>query len=212
MHQQVLPLAITMVAGPQIMSAIVFVTTSRAVRVSIAFLMGVVLATAAGVLIARVLAALLGSAVPVGGESPEASTLGKAIQIVLIALLVLVAVRNYLGRKTAEPPKWLGTLLSATPTTAFKTGLLVILAMPSDVVVMLTVGMNLQHHGAGYGDAVPFIAATTFLVALPLLFYLIFHKRAIIAMPRVRDWMNARSWLVNIIVCLIFILLVATGG
>ncbi|QIZ38451.1 GAP family protein [Saccharopolyspora sp. ASAGF58] len=212
MHLQVLPLAITMVAGPQIMSAIVFVTTSRAVRVSIAFLMGVVLATAVGVLIARLLAALLGSALPVDGESPEASTLGKAIQIVLIALLVLVAVRNYLRRKTTEPPKWLGTLLSATPTTAFKTGLLVILAMPSDIVVMLTVGMNLQHHRAGYGDAVLFIAATTLLVALPLLLYLIFHKRAIIAMPRVRDWMNVHSWLVNIIVCLIFILLVATGG
>lgn len=212
MNLQILPLAITMMAGPQIMSAIVFVTTPRAVRVSLAFLIGVVLATTVGVLIARGLAALLGSAVSVDGESHAASTLGKAIQIVLVALLVVVAVRNYLGRKTAEPPKWLGTLLSATPATAFKTGLLVILAMPSDIVVMLTVGMNLQHHRTGFGGAVPFIAATAFVAALPLLLYLVFHKRAITAMPRVRDWMNARSWLVNIIVCLIFILLIATGG
>ncbi|PKW16982.1 hypothetical protein [Saccharopolyspora spinosa] len=36
MHLQVLPLAITMMAGPQIMSAIVFATKSRAVRVSVA--------------------------------------------------------------------------------------------------------------------------------------------------------------------------------
>jgi hypothetical protein len=27
-------------------------------------------------------------------------------------------------------------------------------------------------------------------------------------MPKVRDWMNANSWLINIIVCLIFIALI----
>ncbi|WP_345571846.1 hypothetical protein [Streptomyces plumbiresistens] len=56
-------LAITMMVGPQIMSAIIFVTTSRAVRVSSAFLLGVAVGTAVGVAIACGLAALLGSAV-----------------------------------------------------------------------------------------------------------------------------------------------------
>jgi hypothetical protein len=40
------------------------------------------------------------------------------------------------------------------------------------------------------------------------LFYLLFHRRAQRAMPKVRDWMNANSWLVNIIVYVIFILLI----
>ena len=53
MSLQVLPLAITMMAGPQIMSAIVFVTTGRPIRVSLAFLSGVLIATLAGVGIAR---------------------------------------------------------------------------------------------------------------------------------------------------------------
>ncbi|GAA0504450.1 GAP family protein [Saccharopolyspora thermophila] len=211
MNLQILPLAITMLAGPQIMSAIVFVTTARPVRVSVAFLLGVLVATTAGVLVARGLAALLGSAVPVDGESQTASTLGKAIQIALIALLALGALKNYLGRKTAEPPEWLGTLLSATGATAFRTGLLVILAMPSDIVIMLTVGMNLQSHRSGVGAAIPFIAATALVAALPLLLYLVFHKRAITAMPKVRDWMNTHSWLVNITVCGIFILIIASG-
>jgi hypothetical protein len=30
-------------------------------------------------------------------------------------------------------------------------------------------------------------------------------------MPKVRDWMNANSWLVNIIVYVIFILLILAG-
>ena len=38
MNLQILPLAITMMAGPQIMSAIIFVTTSGAVKLSAAFL------------------------------------------------------------------------------------------------------------------------------------------------------------------------------
>ncbi|MGW1679474.1 GAP family protein [Saccharopolyspora sp. NPDC002376] len=212
MSLQILPLAITMMAGPQIMSAIVLVTAERPVRVSVAFLIGVVVATVLGVSVAGGLAAVLGGAVPIDGESREASALGKAIQIVLIGLLALAAVKSYLGRKTAEPPKWLGALLSATPATALKTGLLVILAMPSDILVMLTVGLNLQHNKTGLVGAIPFVAATAFIAALPLLLYLVLHKRAIKVMPKVRDWMNAHSWLVNIIVCLIFIVLVASGG
>ncbi|MCX2728774.1 GAP family protein [Saccharopolyspora sp. NFXS83] len=212
MGLQILPLAITMLAGPQIMSAIVFVTTARPVRVSVAFVLGVLVATTFGVLVASGLAALLGGAFPVDGESHAAGTLGKVVQIALMALLALLALRNWLRRKTAEPPKWLGALLAAGPGTALKTGLLVVLAMPSDIVIMLTVGVNLQHHDAGPVAAVPFIAATTLIAALPLLLYLLFHRRAVTAMPKLRDWMNTRSWLVNIIVCLFFIVLIATGG
>jgi hypothetical protein len=46
------------------------------------------------------------------------------------------------------------------------------------------------------------------VAALPLLFYLLFHRRAQELMPKVRDWMNTNSWLVNIIVYLIFIVLI----
>jgi Sap, sulfolipid-1-addressing protein len=49
---------------------------------------------------------------------------------------------------------------------------------------------------------------TVFLAALPFLAYLLFHRRALEAMPKVRDWMTTNSWLVNIIVCGIFIALI----
>lgn len=212
MFAQVLPLAITMMAGPQIMSAIIFVTTARAVRVSLAFLLGVLVATTAGVAIMRGIAGLFGGAVHIDGESKGASTLGIVLQCVLVGLLVLAAIKSYLGRKTAEPPKWLGHLMEATPATALKTGLLVILAMPSDIVIMLTVGLNLKHHGLGLGAAAPFIAATVLVAALPLLIYVLFHNRAASVMPAVRDWMNSHSWLVNIIVYLVFIVLIVFSG
>ncbi|MGP4015132.1 GAP family protein [Saccharopolyspora sp. 5N708] len=206
-----MPLAITMMAGPQIMSAILFVTTSRAVRVSVAFLLGVLVATTAGVIATRGVAALLGTAVAVDGESGGARTLSTVIQVALIIILLLLALKNYRGRAAAEPPKWLGTLTRASPATAAKTGLLVILAMPSDIVIMLTVGMNLEYHNADITAAIPFIAATVLIAALPLLGYLLFHKRAVSAMPAMRDWMNSHSWLINIIVCLVFVAIIARG-
>ena len=207
MSTDVLPLAITMMAGPQIMSAIVFVTSERAMKNSLAFVSGVLLATTIGVALLRALLSLLGDNVSLGDPSDRGSA-GSIIQYGLVALLVAAAIRNYVRRETVEPPAWLGKLQEADPSQAFRTGLLVILFMPSDLIVMLTVATNLEHGGDAFPAALPFILLTTLIAALPLLGYLLFHRRAVSAMPKVRDWMNTSAWLVNIIVCAIFIVLI----
>jgi threonine/homoserine/homoserine lactone efflux protein len=203
MNLQILPLAITMMAGPQIMSAIIFVTAPKALRVSVPFLAGVAIATTVGVIITTTIASLLSL-----GDPSDSGSSGNIIQYVLVGLLVALAVKNYLGRETAEPPGWLGRLQSADPRRAFITGLLVILLMPSDIIIMFTVGVNLVQNNAGLLSALPFIGATVLVAALPLLFFLLFHRRAQQFMPKVRDWMNTHSWLVNIIVCGVFIALI----
>jgi Sap, sulfolipid-1-addressing protein len=207
MNQAILPLAITMMAGPQIMSAIIFVTASKPVKLSSSFIAGVAIATTVGVAIALAAVALFGSSLSLGDSSENGST-GHIIQYLLVGALVALAVKNYLGRETAEPPKWLGALQRADSKKALKTGLLVILLMPSDVIIMLTVAVNLVQSGAGFLAALPFIGATILVAALPLLLFLLFHRRAQQFMPKVRDWMNANSWLVNIIVCGVFIVLI----
>ena len=207
MNLDILPLAITMMAGPQIMSAIIFVTASKAVKLSASFIVGVAVATTVGVAIALALVSLLGNGLPLGDSSDWGST-GHIIQYVLVGLLVAMAVKNYVRRETVEPPRWLGTLMSADAKKALMTGLLVILVMPSDIIVMLTVGANLAQNNTGFIAALPFIAATVLVAALPLLIYLLFHRRAQRLMPKVRDWMNTHSWLVNIIVCVVFIVLI----
>jgi hypothetical protein len=196
-----------MMAGPQIMSAIILVTTKQPVRVSVAFLLGVTIAVFAGVAITRGIFALLGNGVSLGdpGKKGSAATI---IQYVLVGLLVLLALRNYIKRATIEPPKWLGLLMEAGPRKAFTTGLLVILLMPSDIVVMLTVGSHLEQHHVKFGGALPFIGLTVLVAALPLLTLLLFRKRALRAMPGVRNWMNTHSWLINIVCCLIFIAII----
>jgi hypothetical protein len=207
MSLDILPLAITMMAGPQIMSAIIFVSSSKPVKVSVSFVTAVAIATALGVLITRTLAALLGNIVSLGVPS-DLRSLGHIIQYLLVGLLIALAVKNYVNRETIEPPRWLGTLLTADWRMALKTGLLLILIFPSDVIVLLTVGINLEHNHLGVVAALPFIAATTLIAALPLLLYLLFRSRAERLMPQARDWMNTHSWLVNIVACVIFIVLI----
>jgi hypothetical protein len=203
MNLQILPLAITMMAGPQIMSAIVFVTTSKPVKLSASFLAAVAIAATVGVAIFLA----LGNNFSLGDPNDSGST-GKIIQYLLVGLLILLAIKNYVRRETIEPPRWLGTLQNAEPGTAFKTGLLLISLMPSDLIIMMTVGTNLAQNNVSLLAALPFIAATVLVAALPVLFYMLFHRRAQEVMPKVRDWMNTHSWLVNIIVCVVFIVLI----
>ncbi|MCP9210521.1 GAP family protein [Streptomyces sp. NEAU-Y11] len=209
MELQILPLAVTMMAGPQIVADVILVTTRRPVRVSLAFLLGVAIAATAGVALTRGIFTLLGQVVSPGSPEQRGSA-GTVLQVVLVGLLVAVAVKNYVKRETVEPPKWLGTLMEAGPGRAFRTGILIILLMPSDIMVMLTVGASLAQHDAGLVAALPFIGLTVLIAALPLLVYLLFGSRARRAMPRLREWLNSHSWVVNIAACLIFIVLILT--
>jgi hypothetical protein len=207
MSLSVIPLAITMNAGPQIMSALIFVTANKPLKLSAYFLTGVVIAVTVGVTVTYTLASVLGNSVSLG-DSSDSGSLGNIIQYLLVGLLVFLSIKSYVGRETSEPPRWLGALQNAKPTTAFTTGLLLLSVFPSDFVILVTVGVNLAQSGSNLLAAVPFVAATIFIAALPVLSYLLFHRRAQRVMPKVRDWMNTNSWLVNIIVYVIFIVLI----
>jgi len=207
MSVAVIPLAITMNAGPQIMSALIFVTANKPLKLSAYFLAGVVIAVTVGLTVTYSLASVLGNSVSLG-DSSDSGSLGNIIQYVLVGLLVLLSIKSYVGRETSEPPRWLGAMQNAKPRTAFMAGLLLLSVFPSDFVVLMTVGINLAQNDASLLAAVPFMAATILIAGLPALSYLLFRHRAERVMPKVRDWMNTHSWLVNIIVYIVFILLI----
>jgi hypothetical protein len=117
-------------------------------------------------------------------------------------------VKSYLGRETAEPPEWLGKVQEAGPLTAFGIGLLLITLFPSDFMITATTGIHLESEGEDFTAALPFIGLTTLIAAAPLLVYLLFRRWAETAMPKARDWMNTHSWLVNILVYALFIVLI----
>jgi len=206
---QLIPLAITMMAGPQILSAIIFVTGDNPVKVSLAYVAAVGVAAATAVLVWFLIAGLVGGSLNLN-DSSGPTTAAEVIQVVLVGLLILASIKAYLGRETAEPPKWLGKLQDAGPGRAFQLGLLLIFLMPSDFIITMTTGLNLKGNAEPYYHALPFIGLTTLVAALPLLFYLLFRERARATMPKLRDWMNANSWAVNIIVYGIFIVLIVS--
>jgi len=107
MSLDILPLAITMNAGPQIMSALIFVTANKPLKLSAYFLAGVVIAVTVGVTVTYSLATALGNGVSLGGPSNSGS-LGNIIQYLLVGLLVFLSIRSYLGRETSEPPQVAG--------------------------------------------------------------------------------------------------------
>jgi hypothetical protein len=207
MSLAVLPLAITMNAGPQIMSALIFVTASKPLKLSAYFLTGVIIAVSVGVTVTFGLATLFGNSISLG-DSSDSGSLGHIVQYLLVGLLVVASIRSYLTRATSEPPRWLGAMQNAKPGTAFLAGLLLLSVFPSDFVVLMTVGVNLAQSGASLLAALPFVATTILIAAMPMLSYLLFRRRAEVLMPKVRDWMNTNSWLVNIIVYIVFILLI----
>ena len=142
------------------------------------------------------------------GDPSDSGSTGHIIQYGLIALLLAAAIRNYVRRETIEPPKWLGKLQEAGPKQALANRP----ARDHPDALGPDRDAHRGHQPRADGDslaaAVPFILLTTLIAALPLLGFLIFHRRALRAMPKVRDWMNTNSWLVNIIVCAIFIVLI----
>lgn len=198
----ILPMAVVMVAGPQIVSAVFLAMSERARRDSIAYVLGVALAVVLGVTLVYTVARLLGVSAPSEGDS------GKGpVDYVIIALLLFLAVRVFIRRNESEPPKWMGKLATATPRFAFKLGFLLFLLMPTDVITMVVVGMFLARRDDPLFYAIPFILLTLLIVSIPLIVLLILGERAQTILPKVRAWMNANSWIVSEVVIVFFLIL-----
>lgn len=211
MQLDILPLAITTMVGPQILASIIFITSRRStVKVSLAYLAGILFACSTFIAAVFVVARLLGISEDAAGHAAKKA---NVVEIILISLLILASLRSYLTRATAKPPKWLAKLENTKPKGAFELGLLLIYFMPTDVIVMLTVGLHLAAHGSDPSDLLnilPFLGVVLLIAGAPLLSYILFRRQAVRFVPHVRDWMQDHSWLVNIIIYLFFIYLVAS--
>jgi hypothetical protein len=195
---QILPLALIMVMGPQILTAIFLVTSREPVKNSGALLIGVVLAACISMVIWFGLYEVLGINPP-SGSGPSTA------DYVVAGLLAVAAIHTFLGRHEAGVPKWMTALQSAEPKRAFSLGFLLILLMPTDIVAVISTVHWLHDNHDNLLHGWPLVAATTLLMALPILGYLLLGRRARQAMPGIRDWLTGNAWLVNLIVIVYFI-------
>ena len=99
----------------------------------------------------------------------------------------------------------MSALETAEPKRAFSLGFLLILLMPTDLVAVISTVHWLHNGHLDLLHAWPLVAATTLLMALPILGYLLLGHRARDAMPGIRDWLTSNAWLVNLVVIIYFI-------
>lgn len=197
---QILPLALIMVMGPQILTAIFLVTSKEPVKNSGAMLIGVFVAASLSMLIWFGLYNALGIN-PRNGSSAGPGT----ADYVVAGLLALAGIHTFLGRGNASVPKWMTALQEAEPKRALTLGFLLILLMPTDIVAVIATVHWLHVNDLGVLHSWPVVIAATTLMALPILAYLLLGRRAREAMPGIRDWLTSNAWLVNLIVIIYFI-------
>jgi hypothetical protein len=193
---KILPLAFVMIAGPQIITAFLFVTSENWRQISAAYVLG------AGLSISLVLGAayLLTKGAGEGGEGS-----GPGLTPVDYVM------RNFLKRNESEPPKWMGRLQSATAKPAFALGFLLLGFFPSDLVTSISIGGFLSSHGDPYWHGLVFVLLTMLLLAVPALLVVTMGSRAHAFLPKVRSWMDQNSWIISEIVIVFFIVIILTG-
>jgi cytochrome c biogenesis protein CcdA len=200
----VLPLAIVMSAGPQIVTAVFLATSREAKRNSLAFLASVAVATTIGVTVFYFVSS--------GVSEDDSADPGRNwLDWTIIGLLVFLALRVFVKRKTTQPPKWMGRLERADARFAAKIGFMLYLLMPTDVISMATVGAYLARQGAPWLYSLGFVALTVLIAGLPFIVLLLLGRRADALLPKVRTWMNTNSWIVNEAVILFFLVMSLTG-
>jgi hypothetical protein len=118
---------------------------------------------------------------------------------------VWAALHVYLTRKTAEPPKWMGKLQTATPRFSFKLGFLLLGVFPTDILTSIALGSYLASQGDPWWHFLPFLFLTLLILALPAILLLVFGARAQAFLPKARQWMNDNSWVVSELVIALFI-------
>ncbi len=198
---EIVALSFVMVAGPQILSSIFFATSERWRATTAAYIAG------AAISISLIVggAFLLSSGAKSGGAS------NKAIYWVILALLLFGMVHTFLTRKTAEPPKWMGKLQTASTRFAFTLGFLLLGVFPSDLVTSITVGSFLEAKGDPFLYYLAFLGLTLLFLGLPALMLLILGSRGEALLPKMRDWMNNNSWIINELVLALFVGLVISN-
>lgn len=198
---KVLPLALVMICGPQIITAVFLAMSENWKKNSAAFLAGALLAVTFVVTVSYVVVRVVHEAVSAAHKSP----LQQGLDVALVVVLIAAAYYVFSKRKTSKPPKWMGQLEAATPSVSFRLGALLLGVFPADILTSIVVGTHLARGGEPWWYCLPFLAMVVLLEAVPALLVLVLGRRADELLPKVRDWMNANSWIISEVVIVFFI-------
>jgi len=189
----ILPLAVGIAISPiPIIAAILMLLSPKAKGTSVGFLLGWVI----GIVVAVVVFTLLASVLP--EQDPDAAKpVSGVIKIVLGALLLLLAIRQWRSRPKPgeEPPlpKWMSAIDDMNAGRGFGLGFLLSAVNPKNLIMAAGAGITIGTGGLTVGEDVIAILVFTLIaassVAVPVIAYLVASARMAGPLESLRTWL-----------------------
>jgi threonine/homoserine/homoserine lactone efflux protein len=212
----ILPLALGIAISPiPIIAAILMLLSPRARVTSVGFLLGWML----GIVAAVTVFTLLASALPDEDSDASAPILGT-IQLVLGALLLFVAVRQWRGRpkhgEQATLPKWMQAIDQITFLRALGLGFLLSALNPKNLLLGASAGVAIGSAALDAGAIAVVIVVFTLLaastVAVPVIAYLIASEKLRGPLDALREWLGRENAVIMAILLLVIgVVLIGKG-
>ena len=190
---EILPLAVGIAISPvPIIAVILMLLSPRAKATSVGFLLGWLF----GIIVAIVLFTLLSSVLPQRDDS-DSSPVTAVIKIILGALLLLLAAKQWRGRpaegEQAAMPKWMSAVDSMTAGRALGLGFLLSAVNPKNLLLAISAGVIIGGSNLGLGDTaiviVVFVVIAGCSVLIPVIAYLIAAARMAGPLDSLRGWL-----------------------
>jgi hypothetical protein len=194
---ELLPLALGVAISPvPIIAVILLLLGPRARSASVGFLIGWLV----GIAVVVGVVTLVVDSVD-DGDAADPSTFASVFKMVLGALALLLAVKQWRARPRAgqEPsmPKWMGAIDTTTTTKAVGLGALLSAANPKNLTLCLAGGAAIGGGGLSRGDTivalVVFVLLGSCTVGVPVVGYLVAGPRMQGPLNELRVWLVANN-------------------
>jgi len=213
---ETLPLAVGIAISPvPIIAAILMLLSPKAKGASVGFLLGWI----TGIVVAIVVFTLLSSVLPAQDESGSSPVRG-VIKIILGALLLFLALRQWRGRpaegEQATMPKWMSAIDSMTAGKALGLGFLLSAVNPKNLLMAISAGLIIGGAGLADGQTVVVIVIFVLLAAstvlIPVVAYLIASERLAGPLDRLRAWLvNNNATIMAVLLLVIGVAVIGKG-
>jgi threonine/homoserine/homoserine lactone efflux protein len=204
---QVLSLGVGVALSPvPIIAVVLMLGTPRARANGPAFVLGWIVGLA---VVGAIVLAVAGGAG--ANENDEPATWVDVLKIVLGALLLLVAVRQWRGRPRgedeAELPKWMRTIDRFTPGRSFAIAAALSGINPKNLLLTAGAAAAIAQTGADTDEQAValavFILVGTLGPGLPVAIYFLLGRRATHILDALKEWMGAHNAAIMAVLCLV---------
>lgn len=197
----ILPLALTVMLGPQILVGMLLITRKDPIKSSLVYIFAVVSTLILTTYIYYSISNVVGFQEASIGDRP-------LVKYFLVVLFMVLIIRSIMNRnKITEPPKWMQGITTSSLGKIYIIGLCLIAFMPTDIAIAFTVGNLLNNESSPFLDAFPFFGAVFTIALLPLCIYFLLGKAGPKYLDKVNIWLNTHGYIINVIVLTFFIFL-----